>query len=163
MKRYIMLTLAAIILLSIFVEPGLAKMGIDGSKMMEKGRASEMMQQGMGMRAGQGMHGLGFMHSAGNAYGEYVTFTIDSQTGDILNYGIVGTTLFNMSIANFNYSSNTSQSSVTWVSNTDGSVLIQLHDNPAAVINILTKKSISITFDLADGVNATKEENMVRI
>lgn len=163
MKRYIILTLTAIVLLSIAVEPVLAQMGTDGSKRMEKGRAPEMMQQGMGMRAAQGMHGLGFMHSAGNAYGEYVTFTIDSQTGSILNYGIAGTTLFNMSIANFGPSSNSSRGSVTWVSNTDGSVLIQLHDNPAAVINILTKRSISVTFDLADGVNATKEDNFVRI
>lgn len=147
MKRYIILTLTAIVLLSIVVEPVLAQMGEDGFKRIEKGRASDMIQEGRGMRAGEGMHGLGFLHSAGNAYGEYVTFTIDSQTGAILNFGIAGTTLFNMSIANFDYKSNLSRGSVTLVSNTDGSVLIQVHDNPAAVINILTKKGISITFD----------------
>lgn len=163
MKRYIILTLTAIVLLSIVVEPVLAQMGEDGFKRIEKGRASDMIQEGRGMRAGEGMHGLGFLHSAGNAYGEYVTFTIDSQTGAILNFGIAGTTLFNMSIANFDYKSNLSRGSVTLVSNTDGSVLIQVHDNPAAVINILTKKGISITFDLAEGVNATKENNFVRI
>lgn len=163
MKRYIILTLTAIVLLSVVVEPVLAQTGQDGSKRMEKGRASQMMEQGKSMREGQGMHGLGFMHSAGNAYGEYVTFTIDSQTGAILNYGIAGTTLFNMSIANFDYKSNSSQGSVTRVSNTNGSVLIQIHDNPAAVINILAKKGISITFDLANSVNATKEDNFVRI
>lgn len=185
MKRYLILTLTAIVLLSIAVEPVLAQMGIGGSdmvgkdgtgtgtenkslgiggsNMMGEGRATQMMEQGRGMRAGQGMYGMGFMHSAGDAYGEYVTFTIDSQTGAILNYGIAGTTLFNMSIENFGPISNRSRGSVTWVSNNDSSILIQLHDNPAAVINILAKKSISITFDLAAGVNATKEDNLVRI
>lgn len=159
MKRYIIIALTAVVLMSIVVEPVL---GADG-RQMGKGRASDMMEQGKGMRAGQGMHGLGFMHSAGNAYGEYVTFTIDSQTGAILNYGIAGTTLFNISIANFNYKSTSAQGSVTRITNTDGSTTIQLHDNPAAVINILTKNSISITFALADGATATKENNSVRI
>lgn len=159
MKRYIIIALTAVVLMSIAVEPVL---GADG-RQMGKGRASDMMEQGKGMRAGQGMHGLGFMHSAGNAYGEYVTFTIDNQTGAILNYGIAGTSLFNISIANFNYKSNSSQGSVTRITNTDGSTTIQLHDNPAAVINILTRKSISITFTLAEGVTATKEDNSVRI
>jgi len=103
------------------------------------------------------------MHSAGNAYGEYVTFTIDSQTGTVLNYGVMGNALFNISIVNFNYKSSSSQGSITRVSNTDGSTILQLHDNPAAVINILTNKSITVMFTLAEGVTATKEDNLIRI
>ena len=41
--------------------------------------------------------------------------------------------------------------------------IIQLHDNPAAVINIITKSAATVTFDLADGVKASKEENVVKI
>jgi len=55
-------------------------------QMGDKGNASQMMEYGKTTRAQQGMHGLGFMHSDGNSFGEYVTFTIDTQTGAILNY-----------------------------------------------------------------------------
>ncbi|HEX7576027.1 MAG TPA: hypothetical protein VF360_06560, partial [Candidatus Methanoperedens sp.] len=105
----------------------------------------------------------GFVYTDGNAYGSYVTFTIGNQTGNIINYSVMGTTLFNISITNFDYNSTSSQGSITWVSNTDGSTIIQLHDNPAAVINILTNRGISVTFTLAKNVTAAKEDNFVRI
>jgi hypothetical protein len=127
------------------------------------GRAPDMMEYGRSMRAGQGMYGMGFMYSGGNAYGSYVTFAIDNQTGNVINYGVMGTTLFNISITNFDYKSTSSQGSITWVSNTDGSTIIQLHDNPAAVINIPTNRGISVTFTLAENVTAAKENNFVRI
>lgn len=126
-------------------------------------KASDMMEHGMSIRTEHDMHGMGFIHSNESAYGEYVTFIIDNQTGNVINYGVMGNPLFNISIANFNYKSTSSQDSLTWVSNTDGSTIIQLHDNPAAVINIFTTKSISVTFTLAGGVNATKEDNLIRI
>ena len=163
--KYIVLMIAAASLLLSLYEPVLAQMGrgpMDGQQ-MGRGKAFDMMEQGRGMRAEQGIYGMGFMHSVGNAYGDYVTFTIDNQTGNVLNYGVDGNTLFNISIANFNYRSTGSQGSITWVSNMDGSTIIQLHDNPAAVINILTNKSISVTFTLADGVTATKEDNFIRV
>ena len=185
MKRKIVLTLAFTFLIFFVVEPAMASMGGGGmgggggqqmggdnsqqggeggrQQMGSWGRASDMMDYGRSMRAGQGMYGMGFMYSAGNAYGSYVTFIIDNQTGNILNYGVMGNSLFNISIENFNYKSTSSQGSITWVSNSDGSTIIQLHDNPAAVINILTSKGRSVTFTLADGVNATKEDNFVRI
>jgi hypothetical protein len=135
-----------------------------GNGMMgSRGKASDMMGQGKSLREGQGMHGMGFVSSAGNAYGEYVTFTIDNQTGNVLDYGVVGTALFNISIANFNYKSTNTQGSITLVSSTDGSTLIRLYDDPAAVINILTTKSISVTFTLANGATATKEDDLVRV
>ena len=162
MKLYVILILVMAIVFFFIGEPALAQMG-GKQQMVDKGNASQMMEYGKTTRAQQGMHGLGFMHSDGNSYGEYVTFTIDTQTGAILNYGILGTPLFNLSIANFGYKSTISQGSVTWVTNTDGSTSFQVHDNPAAVINILTNKNITITLTLADGVSAVKEDNMVKI
>ncbi len=165
MKRYIVLTLLFAYLLFCVAEPALAQMGkgpMDGQQ-VGRGKAFDMMNQGKGMRAERGMYGMGFMHSVGNAYGDYVTFTIDNQTGDVLNYGVDGNTLFNIKIANFNYNSTSSQGSITRVANMDGSTVIQLHDNPAAVINILTNKSMSVTFTIADGVNITKEDNLVKV
>lgn len=164
MKWHIVLSIVFFCLLFTIVEPVLGEMG-GGGKMGDgdRGKASEMMQQGKSMREERDVEGMGFMHSAGNAYGEYVTFTVDPNSGNILNYGIAGTTLFNISIRDFVYKSTSAHDSVTWVSNTDGSILIQLHDNPAAVLNIMGNKSISVTFTLAKNVTAVKEDNLVRI
>jgi len=52
---------------------------------------------------------------------------------------------------------------LTRISDIDDSVVIQLHDNPAAVINFRTKAATTITFSLADGVKASKEDNIVKI
>ncbi|MFH0903808.1 MAG: PGF-CTERM sorting domain-containing protein [Methanobacteriota archaeon] len=164
MKKYIVLITVFAFLLCCAVEPALAQMyGKDQQQMGGREKASDMMKYGNTIRDQQGMHGMGFMHSAGNAYGEYVTFTIDNETGPVLNYGVMGNALFNISITNFNYKSSNSQGSMTWISNTDGSTIVQLHDNPAAVINILTNKSITVIFTLAEDVTATKEDNLIRI
>ena len=169
MKKYIVLVMVLSFLLCFAVEPVLAQMygkeqqGQQEQQMVGRGKASDMMEYGNTVRNQEGMRGMGFMHSAGNAYGEYVTFTIDNMTGAVLNYGVMGNALFNISITNFNYKSSSSQGSMTRVSNIDGSIVVQLHDNPAAVINILTNKSITVTFTLADGVTAVKEENLIRI
>jgi hypothetical protein len=86
------------------------------------------------------MYGMGFMHSVGNAYDDHVTFTNDNQTRNVLKYGVGGDTLFNISIANFNYISTRAQGSVTWVSNMDGSTIIQLHNNPRCCDKYSTKQ-----------------------
>jgi hypothetical protein len=52
---------------------------------------------------------------------------------------------------------------LTRIANKDGSVVVQLHDNPASVINIRTKTAIIATFDLAEGVKASKEDNIIKI
>jgi len=165
--KYLVLILISAFLMFSIADQVLAGMGggpMGGQQMGPgHGKALDMMEQGKSLRAGQGMHGLGFMHSAGNAYGQYVTFTIDNQTGNILNYGIEGNPLFNISIANFNNISTATLGSITRISNADGSIVIQIHDNPAAVINLLTNKSTSVTFTLADSVNAAKEDNFIRI
>ena len=161
MGRYIVLILVYVYLLFITAGHVMAQMG--NGMMGGSGKASDMMGQGKNLREGQGMHGMGFIYSAGNAYGQYVTFTIDNRTGNILNYGVAGITLFNISIANFNYGSAGTQGSLTLVTSADNSTFIRLHDNPAAMINILSTKRISVTFTFADGVTATKEDNLIRI
>jgi len=166
MKLNIIVTLIVVCLLISIAQPVLAqknKETMGGQPMEDRGKAFDMMKQGMDMRSGHGMQGLGFMHSAGNAFGEYVTFTIDNQTGNVFDYGIAGSTLFDINIADFNYGSTSESGAVTRISNTDGSILIQLHDNPAGVINILTSESTSVFFALADGVTATKEDDLVKI
>ncbi len=142
---------------------GMMGSGVTGGGMMG-GKAGEMMNRGQEMRSQQGMMGMGFMHSGGNSYGNYVTFSVDNNTGVVMDYGISGITVFDsIKISNFNFKDSATLGALTRIINKDGSVIMQLHDNPAAVINIQTKAATTITFDLADGVKASKEDNVVKI
>jgi len=164
MKRSIKITafLLAVVILAV---PVLGQMssGMMGGDMM-RGKAKDMMTRGSEMRSAQGMMGMGFMHSQGSNYGNFVTFSVDNTTGTVTNYGILGITVFDsIKVAGFNFKDLKTMGALTRISDKNDSVVIQLHDNPAAVINIRTKAAATITFDLADGVKASKEDNIVNI
>ncbi len=142
---------------------GMKGSGGTGGGMMG-GNAGNMMNRGQEMRSSQGMMGMGFMHSGDNSYGNYVTFSVDNNTGTVMDYGISSVTVFNsIKIANFNFKDSATMGALTRITNKDGSVTMQLHDNPAAVINIGTKVAATITFSLADGVKASKEDDLIKI
>jgi hypothetical protein len=129
-----------------------------------RGKAKEMHETGSQMRENEGMRGMGFMHREGNSFGNYVTFSIDNKTGEVMNYGILGITVFDsIKVQGFNFKETATMGAMTRIINNDGSIVIQLHDNPAAVINIMAKAKATIIFDLAEGVNASKENNIVKI
>ena len=137
--------------------------GIMGSDMM-RGKAKDMMTGGKDMRSAQGMMGMGFMHSQGSNYGNFVTFSVDNTTGAVMNYGILGITVFDsIKVTGLDFKDSKTMGALTRISDKNDSVVMQLHDNPAAVINIRTKAAATITFDLADGVTASKEDNIVKI
>ncbi len=164
MNRLIKITtflLVAIMLaLPVFGQMG---SGVTGGGMMG-GKAGDMMNRGQEMRSQQGMMGMGFIHSGGNNYGNYVTFSVDNNTGNVMDYGISGITVFNsIKISNFNFKDSATMGALTRITNKDVSVVLQLHDNPAAVINIWTKAATTITFSLADGVKASKEDDVIKI
>ena len=149
-----------LISLPVFGEMGDGKMGED----MMRGKAKEMMKEGMELRDKGGMMGMGFMHNEGRSFGNYVTFSVDSSTGAVLNYGISGFTVFDyINVSSFNFKDSTTMGAQTRITNKDRSVVIQLHDNPAAVINIKTSATTTLIFTLASGVNATKEDKLVNI
>src|SRR5659263_423696 len=149
-----------LISLPVFGEMGDGKMGED----MMRGKAKEMMKEGMELRDKGGMMGMGFMHNEGRSFGNYVTFSVDSSTGAVLNYGISGFTIFDsINVSSFNFKDSTTMGAQTRITNKDRSVVIQLHDNPAAVINIKTSATTTLIFTLASGVNATKEDKLVNI
>ena len=155
--------IAIVIAFALLSLPVLGEMGDRGEDMM-RGKAKEMQEKSSEIRSAGGMMGMGFMHSDGNNYGNYVTFSVDNVTGDVLNYGISGFTVFDsIKVSNFNFKDTSTMGTITKIANKDGSILIQLHDNPAAVINIMANTKATIIFNLADGVNATKEDNIVKI
>ncbi|MBU4139976.1 MAG: hypothetical protein KJ729_08635 [Euryarchaeota archaeon] len=154
--------LLAVLILAVPVFGEMGRGMMDGDLM--RGKAKDMMTRGSEMRISQGMIGMGFMHSQGSNYGNFVTFSVDNNTGAVMNYGILGITVFDsIKVAGFNYKDSKTMGALTRISDKDDSVVIQLHDNPAAVINIRTKAATTITFYLADGVSASKEDNIVKI
>ncbi len=176
MRGYILLILASILLL-LASDAVAAQMGRDSDGMGPGGMGPggmgpggmghrqmghNMWEQGKSIRADNNMHGMGFMHSAGNAYGNYVTFNI-TDDGDVLYYTIAGDSLFNITFEPFDFQSQTvrGRSSVTTL--VGDSTLIQLHDNPAGVINILPGEDITVTFEVASYVNVSHEEEYVQL
>jgi len=154
--------LLAVVILAVPVFGEMGRGIMDGDMM--RGKAKDMMTRGSEMRTSQGMMGMGFMHSQGGNYGNYVTFSVDNTTGVVMNYGILGVTVFDsIKVAGFNFKDLKTMGALTRISDKDDSVVIQLHDNPAAVINIRTKAAATIIFDLADGVRASKDGNVVKI
>lgn len=105
-KLTVFLLVAIILALPVFGQTGGGMMGggVTGGGMMGGGKAGDMMNRGQDMRSSQGIMGMGFMHSGGNNYGNYVTFSVDNNTGAVMDYGISGITVFNsIKIANFDY------------------------------------------------------------
>jgi hypothetical protein len=162
MKRSIKITafLLAVVILAV---PVLGQMsgGMMSGDMM-RGKAKDMMTRGSEMRSAQGMMGMGFMHSEDSNYGNFVTFSGDKSTGAVMNYGILGITVFDsIKVAGLDFKDSKTMGALTRISDKNDSVVIELHDNPAAVINIRTKAATTITFELADGVKASKENNNI--
>ncbi|TFH43538.1 MAG: hypothetical protein E4G94_04735 [ANME-2 cluster archaeon] len=79
----IFLTLLVVILIASNVEALKSDLKVDRGGGMGPINTSDMMQQGQDLRLEAGMQGMRFMHSGGNMFGNYVTFTIDDSTGEI--------------------------------------------------------------------------------
>ncbi len=134
----------------------------DHGSMHEKAR--EMYDNGSRMRDNEGIMGMGFMHREDNNYGNYVTFSVDNTTGNVLNFGISGIAVFDsIKIQGFDFKVSTTKGAETKISNKDGSIVIHIHDNPAAVIEINANTNATLIFNLATGVAATKQDNIVKI
>ncbi|MCZ7384667.1 MAG: PGF-CTERM sorting domain-containing protein [Candidatus Methanoperedens sp.] len=127
-------------------------------------KASEMFDNGSRMRDNEGVKGMEFMHRGDNSYGSYVTFTVDNTTGNVLNFGISGIAVFDsINIQGFDFKASRTEGAETKISNKDGSIVIQIHDNPAAVINIKADTNATLIFNLATGVAATQKDNTITI
>ncbi|MDF1557705.1 MAG: hypothetical protein P1P80_05945 [ANME-2 cluster archaeon] len=168
--RYIIGTVVTIFLLLFLSGPALSAMGgppEDGmSPRTEDGwNASEMMMHGSEKRHGAGMQGMGFMHSGAGIYGQYITFGVDNETGAITSYGIAGIDIFDsIEIDGFEYDAKPQViGAITHVTDVDGKTTVDVHDNPAAVINIRSVDDYTVNFDLAKDATASEEGNMVVI
>ncbi len=127
-------------------------------------RAREMYDNGSRMRDVEGMMGMGFIHREDDNYGNYVTFSVDNTTGDVLNFGIQGISIFDsIKIMGFNFKETETEEAETKIVNKDGSIEVQIHDNPAAVVEIKADKKATLVYNLATGASAAKQDNIVKI
>ena len=166
-NRYVsgmVLTLLVIILIISNVEALMSDPKASMNVGMGPMNAYDMMQQGQNLRHEVGMQGMGFMHSGGNMFGHYVTFTVNEATGEISNYSIAGNAIFDsITVDGLDFGETQVLGSMTKIIDADGNIIMQVHDNPAAVINFVSSDSYTVNFILADGVIATKEDNTVKI
>jgi hypothetical protein len=154
-----------LISLPVFGQMGNGKLGDDrlGEDTMH-GKAEEMMKEGKDIREKGGIEGMGFMHRDDRSFGNYVTFSVNNSTGAVLNYSISGLTIFDsINVSGFNFKDSTTGGALTRITNKDNSVVIQLHDNPGAVINIRTSSLTTLIFTFASGVTAIKEDGIINI
>jgi hypothetical protein len=120
-------------------------------------------QQGIEMRHGSGMYGLGFMQSAGMWLGEYVNFEIDAE-GAVINYSVGGFPVFDrIFFDDFQYEGNITTGMVTQISGDNSTKILQLHDNPSGNINLMAVTAARATFNLSDGVTPTEIEGGVLV
>lgn len=147
----------------------------DSNKMDSSGRSGnsddsmrekvkEMYDNRSRIRDKEGMRGMGFAESEDNNYGNYVTFSVNNSTGEITNFGILGNAIFNsIKIAGFDFKSSTTHGAQTKIVNKNDSIVIKMHDNPAAVIEISSKTTSTLTYYLASGANASKQDSTIEI
>lgn len=118
----------------------------------------DMRQQAIhGIRLKGMVHGLQFMKEGGTSYGHYVTYTFD-ESGEIRDFAISGENIFNsIRVSDFDYNYENLQGAVARYVGT--SSLILLHDNPTATMQIKTLADKTVTFVLAEDVEAEKMED----
>ena len=118
----------------------------------------DMRQQAMhGVRSQRMVHGLQFMQEGGTSYGHYATYTFD-ESGEIRDFAISGDAIFDsVQISDFDYSYESLQGAVARYVGT--SSLFLLHDNPTAAMQVKALADKTVTFALAEGVEAEKMED----
>ena len=121
-------------------------------------------QQGIEMRHGSGMYGLGFMHSAGMWLGEYANFEIIDAEGAVINYSVGGFPVFDrISFEDFQYEENITIGMVTRIIGDDATKIIQLHDNPSGNINLMAFTAARAIFDLPEGATPSEIDGGVLV
>ncbi|MCG7852339.1 MAG: hypothetical protein MIO92_07440 [Methanosarcinaceae archaeon] len=114
-----------------------------------------MRQQAAYGKRSQGMvQGLHFMREGSSAYGQYVTYTFN-ETGIVRDFIISGDTIFDsIKVSKFGYTGEDVRgSSARYIGE---SAIFSLHDNPNAVTQVMALTDISVVFNLAEGVEASR-------
>lgn len=107
--------------------------------------------RGMGM--GQGMY---FMRQGRFAYGNYTTFSFDSDAGEVSNFAVSGDLIFDsVTVSDFAFKDEQVSGATAVYEGADSQIL--LHDNPMGIIQVMAFADKTVVFDLADEVEASMD------
>ncbi|WP_440948042.1 MAST domain-containing protein [Methanosarcina sp. T3] len=109
------------------------------------------------MRAGRG-YGMYFMRQGNFAYGNFTTFNFN-ESGAIENFAVGGDLLFDsVEISDFEYLDEQVTETTAFYQGVDSQILIQ--DSPMGVFQVRALADKTVTYNLAEGVTASLEENI---
>lgn len=111
----------------------------------------------MRQQAIQNMRGMGqgmyFMRQGRFVYGNYTTFSFDTNTGEISNFAVSGDQIFD-SIAVSDFSFKEEQVAGAAASYYGENSRILLHDNPMGTMQVMAFANKTVVFNLSEGVEA---------
>ena len=110
-----------------------------------------------GMGIGQGMY---FMRQGRVAYGNYTTFSFDSDAGEVSNFAVSGDMIFNsVTVSDFAFKEEQVAGATAVYEGADSQIL--LHDNPMGTMQVMAFADKTVVFDLAEDVEASVETELV--
>lgn len=116
--------------------------------------------RGMGMGAGMGMgYGLHFMQQGRFAYGNFTTFSFDSDEGEVSNFAVGGDLIFDsVTVSDFEFQDEQVSGAAAFYRGTASQIF--LHDNPMGVMQVRAFADKTVVFDLAKDVEASLDAEL---
>jgi MAST domain-containing protein len=111
----------------------------------------------MRQQAIQNMRGMGqgmyFMRQGRFAYGNYTTFSFDTDTGEISNFAVSGDQIFDsITVSDFAFKEEQVAGAAAIYYGENSRIL--LHDNPMGTMQVMAFANKTIVFNLSEGVEA---------
>jgi len=116
--------------------------------------------RGMGMGSGMGMgYGLHFMQQGRFAYGNFTTFSFDSDTGKVSNFAVGGDLIFDsVTVSDFVFEDEQVAGATAFYEGADSQIF--LHDNPMGVMQVRAFADKTVVFELAEEVEASLDAEL---
>jgi MAST domain-containing protein len=111
----------------------------------------------MRQQAIQNMRGMGqgmyFMRQGRFAYGNYTTFSFDTDTGEISNFSVSGDQIFDsITVSDFAFKEEQVAGAAAIYYGENSRIL--LHDNPMGTMQVMAFANKTVVFNLSEGVEA---------
>lgn len=116
-------------------------------------RQQVMMRQ-HAMQAMRGMgKGMYFMHQGRFAYGNFTTFSFDSDAGEVSNFAVNGDQIFDsVTVSDFAFEEEKVAGAVAFYEGANSRIM--LHDNPMGTMQVMAFANKTVVFNLSEDVEA---------
>jgi len=117
----------------------------------------------MRQQATQNMRGMGqgmyFMRQGRFAYGNYTTFSFDTNTGEISNFAVSGDQIFDaITVSDFTLKEEQVAGAAAIYYGENSRIL--LHDNPMGTMQVMAFANKTVVFNLSEGVEANVDTEL---